>query len=172
MDVEVIESDPIKLLGMEYYGTINDVSDENNEINDLWGRFSDFCKLNWELIEDKVINEKYSYEMHIWKEEAFKESGAFRTFIGVDVKDFDYIPIDLTAKVIPASTYVNFKLRGQEINEWEDLVYNQWLPDSDYYLRMVNGYLYDYQRYDEEEFKGVENLEDSELDVYVPIFKE
>ena len=103
---------------------------------------------------------------------AFKESGAFRTFIGVDVKDFEYIPIDLTAKVIPASTYVNFKLEGEEINEWEDLIYNQWLPDSDYYLRMVNGYLFDYQRYDEEEFKGIEDLEGSKLDVYVPIFKE
>lgn len=171
MDVEIIEHDPIRLMGMEYYGHIDHVEEEDNQITDLWGRFSGFCKERWDLIESKVINPKYSYEMHIWKEEAFKESGKFRTFIGVGVEDFEYIPLELTAKVIPASTYVNFKLEGQEIGEWEDLVYNEWLPDSDYYLKMINGYLFDYQRYDEDEFKGIDRLDDSKLDVYIPIFE-
>ncbi|MFW5903948.1 MAG: GyrI-like domain-containing protein [Candidatus Saliniplasma sp.] len=169
MDVDIVEKESLKLLGVDYYGPLESLRDEKSPIENLWDRFASFCSERWYAIEELVVNEDTSYEVHMWNQKELEESKNFMAFIGVEVKEFKRTPVELVGKLIPEGRYARVTLKGEEIENWEKLVYKEWLESSDYQVRLFGTYSLDYQVYDEKVFKGVDQLEDSELEVYVPI---
>ncbi len=169
MEIEIIDMEPLTLLGIDYYGPIETLRDEMTPIETLWERFSLFCKNRWYTIEDLILDESISYEVHIWNQEELEDTKNFMAFIGVEVEELIETPVELVGKILPCGKYAKATLIGKEIEEWEKLVYKEWLENSDYQVRMFGTYSLDYQRYDDKYFKGIENLENSKLEVYIPI---
>jgi predicted transcriptional regulator YdeE len=92
----------------------------------------------------------------------------FEIFVGMecDQAKLTMIPVELSVKVLPLSTYAVFTFTGQEIvSDWEKTL-KEWLDSSGY----TRPFSYNFQRYDER-FKGLDNLVDSTLEVYLPITK-
>ena len=75
------------------------------------------------------------------------------------------MPVELLVKVLPPATYAVFTMRGQQIiSDWHHAIYHQWLPQSGY--QIAGGY--SFQFYDHR-FKGLDNVDESVLDVYMPV---
>jgi len=170
MDHEVVEKDEIKLVGLNYHGSIteDDVGFEER-VEDMWRRLSEFCMTRWDEIEEKVVNPELSYEVQVWNEEEITQSGRMDVFVGVETEELKEVPLELVAKVIPSGKYISFKLKGEEIQGWEDYLLREWFPESDYWLRPVDDRLFHIQCFHEEKFKGIDNIEESELEVLVPV---
>ena len=92
-----------------------------------------------------------------------------QAFVGVEVDHLEEVPLELFGKVLPAGTYAYFTPKGKEITTWEDDFYKGWLIKSGYQLSAVGNYSFQVQCYEDDRFKGVDNLEESEIDVYIPI---
>lgn len=170
MEHEFVEKEKMYLVGLQYYGTIKPggISIEG-EIEKLWSRFAEFCQNKWRTVEDKVVDPDLSYEIQIWDEEELKKEGKLSIFVGVEFEDLDEIPLELSGKVLPSGKYISFKLKGEEIKTWEEDILQDWFPRDDYWIRSFGGYLFHAQCFHEDKFKGVENLEESELRVLVPV---
>ena len=167
MKKKVVEREETKLVGMAYYGTLRGEGwSEENQIGRTWQRFTQFCEGNWDLIKDKVINERLSYEVHIWNEEEWDATEVFRVFVGVEVDTLDDIPVDLVGMVLPAGTYALVTAEGEEITtiDMQDV-----LPLGDYPRVKFRDHLVEVQCYDEKRFKGLDKIEESEVDYYIPI---
>lgn len=171
MEAEIIEMDTLNLIGMEFYGLVEEQKEEN-PMENLWNRFMKFSQEKWNLIQDSVKNPDLSYEVHIWNPQEIDDTGKFHVFIGLEADELDFMPLELVRKKLPSSKYAKFTLKGGEINEWESLIYEDWFKDSEYVLQLFEGYQFHIQRYDEKRFKGIDNLEDSELEVFIPVIKE
>ena len=170
MEYELIEKEKIKLIGLNYHGSIaeNGVAFEEM-VEDLWRRLSEFCINRWESIEDEVINPEHSYEVQVWNEEELEKSGQMNVFVGFEFADLERIPVQLVAKVLPGGKYLAFTLEGEEIRAWEEYLLREWFPGSDYWLRSFDEQLFHVQCFHENKFKGIDNLEESELKVLVPV---
>lgn len=82
----------------------------------------------------------------------------------------DDLPLELVGKVLPGGVFAHAVPRGKQITTWEKTLYDEWLPESGYKLAPIGDYHYQLQVYEEGRFKGVGDLlEESEIDVYVPI---
>ncbi|MBS3790053.1 MAG: GyrI-like domain-containing protein [Candidatus Thermoplasmatota archaeon] len=172
MEHEIVEKEKMKLIGLNYHGSIteNGVAFEES-VEDLWRRLSEFCMNSWDSIEKGVINPELSYEIQIWNEEELDETGRMSVFVGIEYKDFDSIPVQLGGKILPGGKYLSFTFEGEEINGWEEYLLQEWFPESDYWLRPFDGQVFHIQCFHEDKFKGVENIEESELKVLVPVEK-
>jgi len=170
VDPKILERGKMNLVGMTYYGPIGGEGwSEENQIGKLWQRFNKFCETKWVSIEDIVINPKLGYEVSIWNEDEFKETGGFCIFVGVEVDHLEEVPLELFGKVLPAGTYAYFTPKGKEITTWEDDFHKGWLIPSGYQLSTVGNYSFQVQCYEDDRFKGADNLEESEIDIYIPI---
>lgn len=156
---KIIEKEEITLVGMVFYGDPFKEQggwSQENEIGKLWKRFMAKKK----TIENRVGTG--AYEVHIEPEE-YEETKNFYVFVGFKVEKLDKFPLEMFAKVLPATKYAVFTLKGKEITaNWSDMIYKEWLPKSGY---EAHKFLIEY--YDER-FKGTDNPE-SELDIYLPI---
>ncbi len=172
MDYELIEKENMYFIGFSYRGTIKENLDQfQNQVDDCWNTLADFCVNRWAHIEDEIIDPKLSYEIQLWNKEELEQNGLLNIFVGLEVKDLETIPIEMTGKLLPKGKYILFNLKGEEIHGWEDFILQEWLPESNYWLRMFNEHLFHVQRFHEDRFKGVENIEESELDILVPVEK-
>ncbi len=167
MDVEIVEKDSMKMLGMDYYGPAGEERENPAEI--LWEMFSDFTQKNWNLLEHEVKGKDLSYEVHIWNEEEIETIGVFHIFVGIEVKSLEGMPLELVSKVLPGGEFARFTFEGKEIVKWESTVLEKWLPDSGYDIRPHKRHLYHIQCFDEKLFKGIDMIEESTLTVYLPI---
>ena len=69
------------------------------------------------------------------------------------------------AKILPPATYAVFSLEGEQIaSDWPLLITSEWLPEAGYQA----DHSHSIQRYDER-FKGVQRIDESILDVYIPL---
>jgi predicted transcriptional regulator YdeE len=94
-------------------------------------------------------------------------SGEFEVFAGLEVEALEDVPLELSAKILPPATYAVFTLEGEQINsDWPLMILTEWLPGSGY----ESDYQYSIQRYDER-FKGVHRLDESVVEVYIPLRK-
>jgi hypothetical protein len=68
--------------------------------------------------------------------------------------------------VLPGGTYAMVTAEGEEITtiDMQDV-----LPPEDYPRIRFRDHLLEIQCYDEDRFKGLENIEESEVDYYIPI---
>ncbi|AZO93721.1 hypothetical protein GM661_01100 [Iocasia frigidifontis] len=165
---KIIYENTMFLLGMDFYGdpfSNHAFWDENNEIGRLWNRFETFLSKYPEQIKNR-IKKNVSLEVFITTEESMK-IGIYEVFVGVLVEKIGYIPLNCVAKQLPASKYAVFTLKGNEINsDWQNQIYNKWLPDSGY----ESPYNYNIQYYDER-FKGMDQIKESAVDIYIPVRK-
>ena len=160
MEPKTVEKDEIVLVGMVFYGDpFRNQSgwSQENEIGKLWKRFAAKEK----TIKNKVKNG--GYEVHIEPEE-YKETKNYYVFVGVEVEKVEKLPLEMFTKILPASKYAVFTLKGKEItSNWQNKIYKEWLPQSGY--EEAHKFLIEY--YDDR-FRGTNNSE-SELDIYVPV---
>ncbi|MBC8505604.1 MAG: GyrI-like domain-containing protein [Anaerolineales bacterium] len=167
MEPVISQKSEMKLVGMSFFGDPFDTSDtwtEENQIGRLWQRFMGYLQQNANAIKHTAA-EKAMYEVHIYHPETF-EKGLFEIFVGVRVEQLEAVPVDLLVKNLPASEYAVFTLAGEQIaSDWEMIIEN-WLARESY----RRNHPFSYQYYDER-FKGLENITESFLDVYLPIEK-
>jgi predicted transcriptional regulator YdeE len=162
----ILDRPEILLVGMSFFGDPFQASGawtEDNAIGCLWQRFTDFLMAKGSSVRhgphpDSMV------EAHIYTEEAM-EVGEWEVFVGIEVERLESVPLELVVKVLPASTYAVFTVEGEEIGEdWSNQIYAEGLPGSGY--KPSGSFAFQY--YDER-FKGVDNLTESVLDVYVPV---
>ena len=167
MDPKIIEKATILLAGFSFYGNPFDTKDpwtEENEIGKVWQRFMVFMQENNVESNRSMAQYDAMYEVHIFHPDTMT-TGEFEIFVGVEVYELDNVPVECLIKRIPASLYAVFTMQGEEINkDWSQQIYQEWLPQSGY----TSKYTFSFQYYDHR-FKGLNNLVESELDVYIPI---
>lgn len=162
---EILEKEQILLLGVSFFGDPFAGSagwTEENEIGRLWNRFSRYLTEHKELF-GTFSDSSAGYEVHIEHHETAK-MGHFEVFVGMEIKNPDAVPYELLVKVLPASTYAVFTLKGEEItSDWEITIGSR-LKELGY--RRAHTYSFQYL---DRRFKGIDKISESELDVYVPV---
>jgi predicted transcriptional regulator YdeE len=165
MQPKIIEKERIVLAGMSFYGDPFDTSTawtEENQIGLLWQRLISYFQdhagtLNLDL------DQEANYEVHIYGPQTEAE-GIFEVFIGLRIHDLADVPYDLIVKVLPPARYAVFSLNGKAItSDWEQEI-GIWLDANGY----REAHPYNFQYYDDR-FKGLDRIEESTLDVYIPI---
>ncbi|MCP4544362.1 MAG: GyrI-like domain-containing protein [Chloroflexi bacterium] len=168
MDPKIVTAKEWLVVGMSFYGDPFSQTtgwSEDNEIGLLWKRFFAFHGQNADAIKH-IAESNALLEIHIETEET-PEKGLFEVFIGVRVEKLEDVPIECVVKILPATQYAVFTLQAEEItSDWSKLIYFDWIPASGYYV----SHQYGIQYYDHR-FKGLDKIEESMLDVYVPIEK-
>lgn len=167
MEPRLITHPQLKLVGFSFYGDPFRMSPgwtEENEIGRLWSRFMTYADQYQEQMAAFVVNPGISYEVHIYNDET-AVTGIYEVFVGVELADVVLAPLDTVIKVLPATQYAVFTIRGQAIvGDWHLPIYQEWLPDSGYEL--AHSF---HIQYHDGSFKGFDRLDESSLDVYVPV---
>jgi len=165
MEPVIIDKPKINLVGMSFYGDPFDTRgcwDEENEIGRVWSRFMTY----YEDYKDQIrhlTDPGAAFEVHIYNQETTSK-GYFEVFVGLQVVQIEYVPVELLAKTLPATRYAVFTFRGEEIStDWEMQI-DGWIKDAGY----QRAHPFSFQ-YLDHRFKGVDRLDDSELDVYMPV---
>ena len=166
MNQKMVTAGEWRVVGMSFFGDpFSQASgwSEDNEIGLLWKRFIAFYTQHAGAIQH-VADPNAMLEIHVETEETL-EKGLSQVFVGVRVKKLEDVPIECVVKVLPATEYAVFTLRGAEITaDWSKLIYADWLPSSGYCV----SHRYGIQYYDQR-FKGLDQIEESILDVYTPV---
>ena len=166
MKAKIIEKNQIILSGFSFFGDPFSISGEwteDNEIGRLWKRFMNYMANHGNRIKN-IKNDKVMYEVHVENEETTSK-GNFDVFVGLEVEKLEDVPVETVIKILPPTKYAVFTLEGQQISsDWHRMIYNEWMPGSGY----QKAYKYLIQFYDQR-FKGLENIDESVLDVYVPV---
>ncbi|MEE4194046.1 MAG: GyrI-like domain-containing protein [Anaerolineae bacterium] len=136
---------------------------EENEIGRVWQRLTVFYE-TLPAEERHNANEAVWYELHL-EHPGSIEKGEWEIFVGYQIEQPDEHALELTLKHLPAMTWAVFTLKGTQIGNF-DADYKNWLAASDY----EEAFPLLIERYDER-FKGMERIEESELDYLVPVRK-
>jgi len=156
----------IILAGVGFYGdpfTSSAGWTEENEVGRLWNRFMGYLQNAHEPISDLLKNKEW-FEVWIENEES-KKKGFFEIFVGTQIDSIKDIPYDLQIKILPASKYVIFTVKGKQIKS--DWAYQQYKKGLDVSYKK-SSYNFCIELYDER-FKGMDKINESELDYYFPI---
>jgi predicted transcriptional regulator YdeE len=166
---KIVKLDRIILAGFSFFGDPFATSaewTEENEVGRLCRRFMEYLEEN-ETRTRNLFTSRISYEVWTWNEEAAAK-GNFDVFVGMEVEKAEAVPYDLLVRILPPCEYAVFTLKGQEITtDWHKPMYEEWLPKSGY----EEAYPYQFQYYDQR-FKGMDQVDESELDVYVPVIRQ
>ena len=162
----IVERSRLLLAGFSFFGdpfALSDGWSMDNEIGRLWQRFMAFFEAHDQQVPG-MTDEQAMFEVHIEHPET-RSKGLFEVFVGVAVDELGTLPVELVVKVLPPTQYAVFTLRGQAITgDWGKQIYQEWLPQSEYRVT----YPFSFQYYDER-FKGLHQLDESTLDIYVPV---
>jgi predicted transcriptional regulator YdeE len=161
----LIDQPEMWLAGFNFFGDpfqLRGGWDEENEIGRLWQRFTRFCAEQSPLLPPG-LEPGVGYEVHIQHLES-SERGEFEVFTGYQVETCAPIPVQMGLKLIPSGQFAVFTLRGEEISADWDADIAAWLIENGW----VSDYGFNIQRYDQR-FQGMEHLQDSEVDVWVPV---
>ena len=85
-------------------------------------------------------------------------------FVGMAVEEIAGIPVDFSVKIIPKTKFAVFTLSGELIEKDLSAEMREWLAAEG--LSQTGNFIFNL--YDER-YKGMDNLKDSEIEVYVPI---
>ena len=166
MKTEVTRLSSILLGGVSFYGDPISAKggwDTENEIGKTWQRFMTFLRENPE--RPYSCGKQLFYEVHLYGSET-KKKGYFEVFVGEEVNTAT-LPIALCAKYIPESDYLKMTLFGREIvGDWWLKLETEILPALGFSAK--SSHLI--QVYDDR-FKGMDNVDESILDVFIPIEK-
>ena len=166
MKPTIIEKDQMILVGLSFFGDPFEMSagwTEENEIGRLWNRFTAYLTEHGHHIKH-IKGDHVAYEVHIESEET-AVTGNHEVFVGVEVEQLEDVPVEVLVKILPRTTYAVFTFKGEQItSDWSRMIYHEWIPGSGYQV----AYKYSIQLYDQR-FRGLENLDESEIDLYVPV---
>ena len=166
MEPKIMDLPEIVLAGFNFYGDPFRLSGgwtEENEIGRLWVRFMNYLREHHDRLPP-LKDDHVCYEVHIQHPET-PERGEYEVFVGMEIQRLEHLPVELSVKVLPARQYAVFTLKGQQItSDWEQGVVGKWFSRSG---RQADD-SYGFQRYDQR-FKGLDQVEESEIEVYVPL---
>lgn len=166
MNTELVSLDSLLLGGVSFYGDPISTKggwDAENEIGKTWNRFMEFITRNTE--RPYSLHKQYMYEVHIYGSETAVK-GYFEVFVGEEVNTAQ-LPIEISSKFISASEYLKITLSGKEITgDWWQKLDTDIIPSGG----VGRNPAYLIQAYDGR-FKGMDRIEDSILDVYIPVEK-
>lgn len=164
MKTELVRLNSILLGGVNFYGDPISTKggwDSENEIGKTWSRFIEYLTEHPE--RPYSCNKPYMYELHIYGSETASK-GYFEVFVGEEV-NIAQLSVALCSKFIPESDYMKITLCGNEITgDWWQKLDSDIIPAKG--VRRNSSYII--QAYDER-FKGMDNISDSILDVYIPV---
>lgn len=164
VDPQLADKDQIILAGLSFFGDPFKFSGgwtEENEIGRLWKRFMAY--LNEAQPPLPHVKPGGFYEVHIDHPE-MEQTGEYEVFVGVEVDRVEEVPVRLSIKLLPPTKYAVFTLVGQQIVADWSAEMQAWLTRAGY----QRAYAYGFQLYDER-FKGMDRLDESVLDMYVPV---
>jgi predicted transcriptional regulator YdeE len=167
MEPKIVERDQIILVGFSFFGDPFAESGgwtEENEIGRLWNRFGAYLAHHRDRIKH-VKNDAMAYEVHVETEETASK-GHREVFVGVEVERLEDVPAEMLVKILPAAIYAVFTFQGKQIASDWSMMTQEWMLGAGY----ESAHNYGFQLYDER-FKGVDNLAESILDVYMPVKK-
>jgi AraC family transcriptional regulator len=169
MTPKIITSKKIKLVGMSFYGDPFKKASgwsEDNEIGILWNRLITFLNKYPDAIKN-ILQKDVFIEIHLMDDQT-DETGEYEVFTGIMVEKIENIPLKCVAKILPETDYAVFTLKGKQITDtdWWKKAYEEWIPNAGYKI----SYNYNFQYYDNK-FKGLDKLENSQLDFYFPVQK-
>ena len=165
MQTRITTEDRLVLAGMSFYGdpfSTHGAWSGENEIGRVWTRFMTYLEGHHEQLED-ILQPGVFYEVHTYSDETVSR-GLFEVFVGARLTSLEGTPTAMVMKALPASDYAVFTLEGEEIaSDWFSKV-EAWIAEAGYQRAQD----FTFQYYDER-FKGVDQMEGSTLDVYIPI---
>ena len=165
METQITTLKELYLAGMSFYGdpfSTHGAWTGENEIGRVWTRFMGYLNENTDKVQ-AITHPDVLYEIHIFNDETITK-GLFEVFVGAHLKSLEGVPLELLIKSLPASQYAVFTLKGEEIStDWYSAA-EKWIEEEGY--QRCHPYIIQY--YDER-FKGVDQIEESILDVYIPI---
>jgi len=166
MKPTIVEAGQRLLVGFSFFGDPFQVAagwSEENEIGRSWKRLMAFLEREGPALKH-VIAEDVAYEVHVYHPET-PQTGEFEVFVGLEVAALEGVPLEMTVKVLPPATYAVFTLVGQQIvSDWHRQVFAEWLPAAG----LEGEHSHSIQRYDER-FKDLDPIDESVLDVYIPV---
>ena len=165
MQPTIVQKEEIILVGISFYGDPFETSagwTEENQIGRIWQRLMAYLAENPEAIQHRVPIQA-SYEVHVYGPETTTK-GLFEVFVGIPVERLQAVPVDLLVKILPATEYAVFTLQGEQISSDWHLEIDQWIAEAGYQQSLP----FSFQYYDAR-FKGVDQIEESILDVYMPV---
>jgi predicted transcriptional regulator YdeE len=162
---ELVHLNGMLLGGVSFYGdpfSVKSGWDSDNEIGNTCRRYGELIAGCPELTASA---RRVFYEIHIYGRET-ADKGYFEVFAGEEVTTAE-LPVYLLSKYIPESDYLKVTLGGAEITEdWWKKLDDGLLPE----FKVVRNGAFIIQAYDER-FKGMEQIDASEIDVYIPVIK-
>ena len=165
MQPRIVDKERIMLAGVSFFGDPFAETGgwtEENEIGRLWKRFFEAAAGTVLACEDPR-GASPILEVHVEGPEAAAR-GHREVFIGVQIDELDKVTIEMQVKNLPAVTYAVFTFRGDRItSDWSQLV-TEWMLEEGY----RSAYPFSFQLYDSR-FAGLDQLESSEIDVYIPV---
>jgi AraC family transcriptional regulator len=162
LDVRIVEMPEIKLVGMEHSASTKDMQNYSDDAYLVHSFLAQCHKIKSVLAGPSSLYTFATFRYGI--EEA-------TSFCGLQVAEFDGIPDGMVAKILPSGDYAMFIHRGiilRQIHKTTDCFYLSWLPKSEYDLN--------YQGNDKKIviYRSTEkttNMENSEIDMFVPVIK-
>ena len=151
---ELIDFGPLHLIGMPLYYS----EDMPDDLSAPWNAFVN----NVNSITSRVIPERY-YQVQYWFPN--QDYGSVFFYIALEAQPDAGIPIQFTAKTLPAQKYLRFYHRGfsNKVGMTYEYIYNTYLPDTDYKLP----HLFNFEYYPPEH-KGPYD-ENSVSEIYIPV---
>jgi predicted transcriptional regulator YdeE len=169
MNPKIIEGAPIILAGLSFFGdpfASKDPWSEENEIGLLWQRMMSFMGQKGADLKRIISEEGVFYEVHIYHPDT-KKTGEFEVYVGAEINQIGELPVEMVIKILPSTSYAVFSLEGKQIeSDWPHMIYQDWMPQAGY----RSAFPFSFQYYDRR-FKGLDKLDESVIDVYVPIIK-
>jgi predicted transcriptional regulator YdeE len=154
------------LAGLSFYGNPFARSagwTEGNEIGALWSRF---MRMREDAQQElpAAVEPDFMYELHI-PDAQTGETGEYEVFIGYRIEEVALLPLGLLAKVVPEATFARFTVTGNAIVETDTYsgMYS-WIAGNN--LEPAAEWMYN--RYNDR-FKGMDRLEESAIDVFIPV---
>jgi predicted transcriptional regulator YdeE len=164
--MKIVERDQMLLAGFGFYGdpfTSQAGWTEENEIGILWSRFMKML-FNADSPIAQLKDNKEWFEVWIDSEESV-EKGFFEIFVGTQITSCEKVPYNMLIKVLPPASYAVITATGNMIKSEEPYnEFHNWLKSVPY----DQAGRFCVQVYDHR-FKGIDKIEESELDFYFPI---
>ncbi|MCK5128661.1 MAG: AraC family transcriptional regulator [Clostridiales bacterium] len=151
---ELVELEPIYLVGLPFYYDMNQL----NDLSDPWSQLTK----NISGIENKMSPEKY-YQLQYWFPNQDSDSIFF--YIALEVTSYNNVPVQFTSKTIPKHHYLKFSHKGysSHVGQTYQFIYEKWLPETSYKLP----YFFNFEFYGDEHL-GPYN-EESVSEIYIPV---
>ena len=151
---ELTDFGPLHLIGMPLYY-------QKTLPGDLSAPWNAFVN-NIEAIKNRIRPEKY-YQVQYWFQN--QEFNSIFFFLAVEVEPSSDIPIQFTAKTLPAQKYLRFFHKGlsSRVGYTYRYIYNTYLPDTEYKLP----HLFNFEYYPPDH-RGPYD-ENSVSEIYIPV---